>query len=94
MTRTLKTETFSKKIRKYLKEKGYPYLLVADTDNLLVLRSEGEYHYLAIQFESFPDGWFHERRHFKIKVAYGNNYEQLVNAIERYFNLNQQDNGE
>jgi len=92
MTRIIKTETFSKKIRKYLKEKGYPFMLIEGTNNLLVLKSEGEYHYLAIQFSDFPDRWFQKRRHFKFKIVYGNDYDQLVNSIERYFNLNQQDN--
>ena len=91
MTRSISTEAFSRKVRKYLKEKQYPYLRVENTDNLLVLISQGEYHYLAIQFEDFPDGWFSKRRHFKFKVAYANNYEQLINAIERYFNQEEND---
>jgi len=67
-------------------------MLIEGTNNLLVLKSEGEYHYLVIQFSDFPDHWFEKRRHFKFKVVYGVNYEQLVNAIERYFNLNHNDN--
>jgi hypothetical protein len=86
MTRSMNTENFSKKVRKYLKENQYPYLRMDGTDNLLVLISKGDYHYLAIQFEDFPDEWFSKRRHFKFKIVYGNNYEQLINAIERYFN--------
>ncbi len=92
MTTKISIDKFSKKIRKYLKEKRYPYLQIEGTNNLLVLKSEGEYHYLAIQFSDFPDRWFEKRRHFKFKIVYGNDYDQLVNSIEKYFNLNQQDN--
>ena len=31
-----------------------------------------------------PQGWMENRRYFDIKVAYGIDYNQVTNSIERY----------
>jgi hypothetical protein len=78
------TLSFIEKIRKYLKDNDLPFINIEDSKNILVLRSAGSYHYLAIQFFDMPELWMHQRRHFQIKTAYAIDYKQLTNAIDRY----------
>jgi hypothetical protein len=78
------TQRFIDKIRRYLKENDIPFINVQDSKNIMLLRSAGSYHYLVIQFFGMPDKWMYERRHFKIKTAYAIDYNQLINAINRY----------
>jgi hypothetical protein len=33
-----------------------------------------------------PESWFNDRKYFDIKIAYGNNYAQVTDSIERYLN--------
>lgn len=78
------TKSLINKTKKYLKEKNLSFINVNDSHNLMVLKASGEYHYLVIQFFEMPEKWMYQRRHFNIKTAYAINYQQLINAINRY----------
>lgn len=80
------TLSFIEKIRKYLRDNDLPFINIEDSKNILVLRSAGSYHYLAIQFFDMPTKFNEKSRYFQIKTAYAIDYNQLVNAINRYLN--------
>ena len=72
------------KTRRSLRERGLRYASVLNTNNLLVLKASGEYHYLLIQFDHLPEQWMTDRKYFNIKIAYAINHEQILNAVDRY----------
>ena len=72
------------KTRRALRERGLRYASVLNTNNLLVLKSNGNYHYLLIQFDHLPEHWVDDRKYFNFKIAYAISYEQILNAIDRY----------
>lgn len=78
------TLSFIEKIRKYLRDNDLPFINIEDSKNILVLRSAGSYHYLAIQFFDMPPRFNEKSKYFQIKTAYAIDYNQLVNAINRY----------
>jgi hypothetical protein len=80
------TLSFIEKIRKYLKDNDLPFINIEDSKNILVLRSAGSYHYLAIQFFDMPPKFNEKTKYFDIKTAYALDYNQLTNAINRYLN--------
>lgn len=80
------TLSFIEKIRKYLRDNNLPFINIEDSKNILVLRSAGSYHYLAIQFFDMPIRFNEKSRYFQIKTAYAIDYNQLTNAINRYLN--------
>jgi hypothetical protein len=72
------------KTRRSLRERGLRYASVLGSNNLLVLRASGDYHYLLIQFDHLPEHWMTDRKYFNIKIAYAMNHEQILNAVDRY----------
>ena len=80
------SKSFITKVRAFLKKSELPYTRIKDTENILVMRSVGSHHYLLIQFYDMPESWFNDRKYFDIKIAYGNNYAQVTDSIERYLN--------
>lgn len=84
MGRKVTTIGLANKVRRSLKEKGLRYASVLGGNNLLVLKSNGDYHYLLIQFEHLPKHWMTDRKYFNIKIAYAIDHEQILNAIDRY----------
>ena len=72
------------KTRRSLRERGLRYASVLGSNNLLVLKASGEYHYLLIQFEALPEYWIRDRKYFNIKIAYAINHDQILNSIDRY----------
>jgi len=87
MGKKITTTGLASKVRRYLRERGLRYSSVLGGNNILVLKSSGEYHYLLIQFEELPAYWSHDQRHFNFKIAYAISYEQILNAIDRYENI-------
>lgn len=87
MGKKITTTGLASKVRRYLRERGLRYSSVLGGNNILVLKSSGEYHYLLIQFEELPVYWSHDQRHFNFKIAYAISYEQILNAIDRYENI-------
>lgn len=88
MGKKITTTGLASKVRRYLRDRGLRYSSVLGGNNILVLKSSGEYHYLLIQFEELPTYWSHDQRHFNFKIAYAISYEQILNAIDRYENIN------
>ena len=87
MGKKITTLGLCNKTKRSLRERGLRYASVLNTNNLLVLKASGEYHYLLIQFEELPAYWSHDQRHFNFKIAYAISYEQILNAIDRYENI-------
>ena len=80
------TLSFIEKIRKYLRDNDLPFINIEDSKNILLLRSAGSYHYLAIQFFDMPQKFHEKSKYFQIKTAYALDYDQLINSINRYLN--------
>jgi len=74
------------KVKTFLKKSNLPFTKIKNTENLLLMKSVGNHHYLLIQFYDMPDKWFDDRNYFDIKVAYGIEYKQVIGAVERYLN--------
>lgn len=72
------------KVKRSLRERGLRYSSVLGGNNILVLKSNGDYHYLLIQFEELSEYWVYDQRHFNFKIAYAMNHEQVLNAVDRY----------
>jgi hypothetical protein len=84
MGKQITTLGLCNKTKRALRERGLRYSSVLGGSNILVLKSSGDYHYLLIQFDELPKYWSHDQRHFDFKIAYAINYEQILNAIDRY----------
>ena len=84
MGKKITTTGLASKVRRSLRERGLRYASVLNTNNLLVLKESGDYHYLLIQFEHLPEHWMTDRKYFNIKIAYAINHEQILNAVDRY----------
>lgn len=84
MGKKITTTGLASKVRRSLRERGLRYACVLNTNNLLVLKASGEYHYLLIQFDHLPEHWMTDRKYFNIKIAYAINHEQILNAVDRY----------
>jgi hypothetical protein len=84
MGKKITTTGLASKVRRSLRERGLRYASVLNTNNLLVLKASGDYHYLLIQFDHLPEHWMTDRKYFNIKIAYAINHEQILNAVDRY----------
>jgi hypothetical protein len=84
MGKKITTTGLASKVRRSLRERGLRYASVLNTNNLLVLKASGDYHYLLIQFDHLPEHWMTDRKYFNIKIAYAINHEQVLNAVDRY----------
>lgn len=84
MGKKITTLGLCNKVRRALRERGLRYSSVLGGNNILVLKSSGDYHYLLIQFEELPDHWLVDRNYFDFKIAYAISYEQILHALDRY----------
>jgi hypothetical protein len=84
MGKKITTIGLCNKTKRSLRERGLRYASVLGGNNLLVLRSNDEYHYLLIQFDHLPEHWMTDRKYFNIKIAYAIDHEQILNAVDRY----------
>jgi hypothetical protein len=84
MGKKITTVGLCNKTKRSLREKGLRYASVLGGNNLLVLKSSGDYHYLLIQFDHLPEHWITDRKYFNIKIAYAIDHDQILNAIDRY----------
>lgn len=73
------------KTKKYLERIKVPFKVIEGTENILIMKSVGDYHYCVIQFFDFPEGWAEKRSCFKWKTVYGNSEEQIIKSVDRYF---------
>ena len=72
------------KVKKYLTDNNIPFMKFQDTENYVVLRASGGYHYLILKFYDLPiDNW----KYFDCKVMEVSSLEESVKAINKYFSL-------
>ncbi len=78
------SKSFISRVKTYLRKQDIPYIRIQDTENILILRSAGSYHYMLVQFFDLPTGWLKTRKYFKFKVVKPNDYNQIIKSIENY----------
>jgi hypothetical protein len=77
-------QSFIAKVKTYLKKSELPYIRIKDTENILVMRSAGDYHYMLVQFFDMPTGWMKTQRYFKFKVVKPTDYNHIIKSITKY----------
>ena len=78
------TNNLINRVKRYLKDSNIPFMYIGDSKNIMVLKSNGDYHYLVIKFFNIPESWMHSQRHFKIKMSEAIDYNQVINDIRQY----------
>ena len=72
------------KVKKYLTDNNIPFMRLPDTENYMVLRASGGYHYLILKFYDMPiNNW----KGFEFKIEEVQSLEESVKAIDKYFSL-------
>ena len=72
------------KVKKYLTDNNIPFMKFQDTENYMILRTSGGYHYLILKFYDMPiNNW----KGFEFKIEVVQSLEESVKAINKYFSL-------
>ena len=72
------------KVKKYLTDNNIPFMKFQDTENYMILRTSGGYHYLILKFYDMPiNTW----KGFEFKIEEVQSLEESVKAINKYFSL-------
>jgi hypothetical protein len=72
------------KVKKHLKENNIPFMKYQDTENYMILRASGGYHYLILKFYELPiNNW----KGFEFKIEEVKTLDESVKAINKYLNL-------
>ena len=72
------------KVKKYLTDNNIPFMKFQDTENYMILRTSGGYHYLILKFYDMPiNNW----KGFEFKIEEVQSLEESIKAINKYFNL-------
>ena len=72
------------KVKKYLTDNNIPFMKFQDTENYMILRTSGGYHYLILKFYDMPiNNW----KGFEFKIEEVQSLEESVKAINKYFSL-------
>ena len=72
------------KVKKYLTDNDIPFMKFQDTENYMILRTSGGYHYLILKFYDMPiNNW----KGFEFKIEEVQSLEESVKAINKYFSL-------
>lgn len=72
------------KVKKYLTDNSIPFMKFQDTENYMILRTSGGYHYLILKFYDMPiNNW----KGFEFKIEEVQSLEESVKAIDKYFSL-------
>lgn len=72
------------KVKKYLTDNNIPFMKFQDTENYMILRTSGGYHYLILKFYDMPiNNW----KGFEFKIEEVSSLEESVKAIDKYFSL-------
>ena len=72
------------KVKKYLTDNNIPFMKFQDTENYMILRTSGGYHYLILKFYDMPiNNW----KGFEFKIEEVQSLEESVIAIDKYFSL-------
>lgn len=77
-------KSLMRETKKYLSRIKVPYKTIEDTENILIMKASGNYHYCIVQFFDFPEGWAEKRRCFKWKTIQANTGNQIVKSINNY----------
>lgn len=72
------------KVKKYLTDNNIPFMKFQDTENYMILRTSGGYHYLILKFYDMP---INKWKGFEFKIEEVQSLEESVKAINKYFNL-------
>ena len=72
------------KVKKYLNDNNIPFMKFQDTENYMILRTSGGYHYLILKFYDMPiNNW----KGFEFKIEEVQSLEESIKAINKYFSL-------
>jgi hypothetical protein len=72
------------KVKKYLTDNNIPFMKFQDTENYMILRTSGGYHYLILKFYDMPiNNW----KGFEFKIEEVQSLEESIKAINKYFSL-------
>ena len=72
------------KVKKHLKENNIPFMKYQETENYMILRASGGYHYLILKFYELPiNNW----KGFEFKIEEVKSLEESVKAINKYLSL-------
>jgi len=72
------------KVKTYLTENNIPFMKFQDTENYMILRTSGGYHYLILKFYDMPiNNW----KGFEFKIEEVQSLEESVKAINKYLSL-------
>ena len=72
------------KVKKYLTENNIPFMKYQDTENYMILRASGGYHYLILKFYELPiNNW----KGFEFKIEEVKSLDESVKAINKYLSL-------
>ena len=72
------------KVKKHLNDNNIPFMKYQDTENYMILRASGGYHYLILKFYDMPiNNW----KGFEFKIEEVQSLEESVKAINKYFSL-------
>ena len=72
------------KVKKHLKENNIPFMKYQDTENYMILRASGGYHYLILKFYELPiNNW----KGFEFKIEEVKTLDESVKAINKYLSL-------
>jgi len=72
------------KVKKHLKENNIPFVRFQETENYMILRSNGGYHYLILKFYEMPiTSW----KGFEFKIEEVKSFDESINAINKYLSL-------
>lgn len=73
-----------KAIKKYLNNNGIKFINVTDTENIVILESNGASHYLLLNFTNVPDHYLLKHKFFKFCIVDVSTLKQAIEAIEKY----------
>lgn len=72
------------KVKKHLKENNIPFMKYQETENYMILRASGGYHYLILKFYELPiNNW----KGFEFKIEEVKSLDESVKAINKYLSL-------
>ena len=72
------------KVKKHLTKNNIPFMKYQDTENYMILRASGGYHYLILKFYELPiNNW----KGFEFKIEEVKSFDESVKAINKYLSL-------
>ena len=72
------------KVKKHIKENNIPFMKYQETENYMILRASGGYHYLILKFYELP---INKWKGFEFKIEEVKSLDESVKAINKYLSL-------